>query len=134
MESLDDVIDKKIKKSLLEYMKLVDPEKHFSFTPQLIEVWNHLTLIEQRKLYLYLLYRKWRGDDFYGTPYEIITRCKPYPTNWDGRPMIDTLMKSSTKMVCAFFNGSYGTYTLDEALVWDMQIKRPMNYKESEEA
>ena len=113
-------------------MKLVDPEKHFGFTSQLIEAWNRLTLVEQRRMYLYLLYRKWRGEGFYGTPYDIITNCHPYPTNWNERPMGETLMKSKTKMVSAFFGTGYGIYTLDEATVWDMKDIDPRNYKEAE--
>ena len=120
METLDNVIQKQISKSLLSFMKLVDPDKRFGFDTPLIEKWNRLTLEEQRKLYLYLLYRKWRGEPFYGTPYEIICNCHPYPTNWNGRPMINSLMKSTTKMVRAKFGGSYGIYTLDEARVWQM--------------
>ena len=61
METLDDVIQKKMSKSLLSFMILVDPEKKYGFDKPLIEAWNALTLEDQRKMYLYLLYRKWRG-------------------------------------------------------------------------
>ena len=128
MESLNDAIDKKMGKSLLCLLKLIDPERRTGFDKGLIEAWNRLTLVEQRKLYLYLLYRKWRGEGFYGTPYEIVTNCHPYPTNWNGRSMVNTLMKSKTRMVIARFNGSYGTYTLDEAQVWEMTDLKPLNY------
>ena len=50
MEALTDVIDKKYSKSLLAFMKLVDPERKFGFDTPLIETWNRLTLAEQRKL------------------------------------------------------------------------------------
>ncbi len=126
METLDDVIQKKMSKSLLSFMILVDPEKKFGFDKPLIEAWNALTLEDQRKMYLYLLYRKWRGEGFYGTPYDIITNCHPYPTNWNGRPLINRLIKE-TKMVRAYYNGSYGIYTLDEARVWQMTDVKPLN-------
>ena len=119
MESLDDVITKKMSKSLLSFMKLVDPERHYRFDAQLIEAWNALTLEDQRKMYLYLLYRKWRGESSYGTPYDIIVNCHPYPTNWNGKTMINRLMKE-TKMVSAYYNGKFGIYTRDEALLWHM--------------
>ena len=106
METLDDVIQKKMSKSLLSFMILVDPEKKYGFDKPLIEAWNALTLEDQRKMYLYLLYRKWRGEGFYGTPYDIITNCHPYPTNWNGRPLINRLIKEN-KMVRAYYNGSY---------------------------
>ena len=126
METLDDVIQKKMSKSLLSFMILVDPEKKYGFDKPLIETWNALTLEEQRKMYLYLLYRKWRGEGFYGTPYDIITNCHPYPTNWNGRPLINRLIKEN-KMVRAYYNGSYGIYTLDEARVWQMTDVKPLN-------
>ena len=126
METLDDVIQKKMSKSLLSFMILVDPEKKYGFDKPLIEAWNALTLEDQRKLYLYLLYRKWRGEGFYGTPYDIITNCHPYPTNWNGRPLINRLIKE-TKMVSAKHDGAFGTYTLDEARVWQMTDVKPLN-------
>ena len=58
MESLDDVMTKKMSKSLLCFMKLVDPEKKYGFDTPLIEAWNALSLEEQRKLYLVYLYNK----------------------------------------------------------------------------
>ena len=119
METLSDVIDKKINKTLLAFMKLVDPENKFGFDTPLIEAWNALELVQQRRLYLYLLYRKWRGEPFYGTPYEIVKNCHPYPTDWNGRPLINRLIKE-TPMVRAKYNGIYGSYTADEARVWQM--------------
>ena len=126
METLSDVIDKKINKTLLSFMKLVDPDRKFGFDTPLIEAWNALTLTDQRRLYLYLLYRKWRGEGFYGTPYEIVKNCHPYPTNWNGRPLINRLIKE-TPMVRAKYDGSYGIYTRDEARVWSMTDIVPLN-------
>ena len=126
METIDDVIQKKMSKSLLKFMKLIDPECHFGFTAELINAWNALTLVEQRKLYLYLLYRKWRGISIYGEPYYIITGCHPYPTNWNGKSLINKLIKEG-KLVSAKFDGSYGIYTRDEARIWDMTDIKPLN-------
>ena len=123
METLSDVIDKK--GSIEHIWKLIDPENHYSYSTAVKE-WYRLTLIEQRRLYLYCLYRKWRGEGFYGTPYEIVKNCHPYPTNWNGKALINRLIKE-TKMVTAFYNGAYGTYTLDEARVWDMTDIKQLN-------
>ena len=128
METIGDVIDKKLHKSLLCFMKLVDPERKYGFDTALIEAWNRLTLEEQRRLYLYCLYKKWRGDKFYNSPYEIICGCKPYPTNWNGRPFINRLMKDGTRLVRAKHHGDLGTYTLDEARVWQMTDVKPLNF------
>lgn len=127
MEAINEVIDKRFGKSLLHFLKLVDPEKKQGFDKSIVEAWNRLTLEEQRRLYLYCLYRKWRGEGFYGTPYEIVKNCHPYPTNWNGKPMLNRLMKE-TKMVRAWYNGSSGLYTADEARVWGMQDIKPLNF------
>ena len=119
MDTLDNVIVKIFCKSLVHLMKVIDPERKYEINNALAEKWDALTLSDQRKLYLYLLYRKWRGEGFYGTPYDIVTNCHPYPTNWNGKSMLNRLMKENT-MVRAFYNGSYGIYTLDEAKTWEM--------------
>ena len=128
METIGDVIDKKLHKSLLCFMKLVDPERKHGFDTPLIETWNRLTLEEQRRLYLYLLYKKWRGDKFYNSPIEIICGCHPYPTNWNGRPLINRLMKDGTRLVRAKHNSDLGTFTADEARVWQMTDVKPLNF------
>ena len=118
-ESIDDVMAKKCKKSLLAFMKLVDPKCTFGFDEPLIEAWNKLSLIDQRKLYLYLLYRKWRGIDIYEEPYYIIKNCHPVPFNWNGHPGVSELIKTN-RAVIAKYQGSFGTYTWDEARVYQM--------------
>ena len=126
MESIDDVIDKKMSKSLFKFKGLVDPGNKHGFDTPLIEAWNALTLTEQRKLYLYLLYRKWRGIDIYGEPYYIIKNCHPVPLDWNGHIGINSLAKQG-KLVIAKYNGSYGTYTRDEAKIYEMTDIKPLN-------
>ncbi len=123
IETIDDVLDKK--GSIKHLWEIIDPENHYSYSTCL-EEWYRMNLIAQRRLYLYLLYRKWRGEPFYGTPYEIVKNCHPYPTNWNGRPLINRLMKE-TPMVRAKYDGSYGIYTRDEARVWQMTDIVPLN-------
>ena len=124
MESLDDAISKKMSKSLLAFKKLVDPVMRYAFDDQLIKAWNQLTLNEQRKLYLYLLYRKWRGLDIFGEPYFIIMNCHPVPFNWNGTAMCETLIKEH-KVLIAKHQGSYGYYTKDEIALYELEIKPP---------
>lgn len=126
MESIDEVLSKRQNNSLVAFMKVIDPERRYPIDLELGKAWNALTLNEQRKLYLYCLYRKWRGEGFYSTPYGIIVNCHPYPTNWNGKPLINRLIKE-TKLVTAKFDGSYGIYTRDEARVWEMPIKEMLN-------
>lgn len=127
MEAISEVIAKKENKSLYKFMGLVDPEHKFGYEAPLIEAWNHLTREEQLRLYFYLLYRKWRAEEIYGEPYYIITNCHPYPSNWNGKPMLNRLMKEG-KMVSAKHEGSYGIYTLVEAKVWQMTDVKPLNF------
>ena len=126
METINDVIEKRFSKSLIYLLKVVDPERNYAVDQLLAVTWDALSLNDQRKLYLYCLYRKWRGEGFYGTPYEIVKNCHPYPTNWNGKPMINRLMKE-TKMVRAWYNGSSGLYTADEARVWGMERVEALN-------
>ena len=121
VETIGDVFDKK--GSIVHIWRLIDPDNHYSYSTAIKE-WYRLSLVEQRKLYLYLLYRKWRGIPVYGTPYDIITGCHPAPFNWDGRLLIDKLLKEG-KIVSAKYKGSYGLYTRDEARVWQMEDVQP---------
>jgi hypothetical protein len=125
VETIDDVLNKK--GSIEHLWKIIDPENKFSYKT-CVEEWYRMPLIDQRRLYLYLLYRKWRGDGFYGTPYEIVKNCHPYPTNWNGKAMINRLMREN-KMVSAKYNGEYGIYTADEARVWEMTDIEPLNFR-----
>lgn len=127
METISDVIAKTEHKSLYAFMGVIDPEHKIAWSRHLIEAWNRLSLTDQRKLFLYCLYRKWRGEGFFNTPQEIILLCHPYPTNWNGKPLINRLIKEKP-MVRAKHNGSYGIYTRDEARVWSMTDIEPFNY------
>ena len=127
METLTEAIDKRMSRSLVLFKKLVDPDRKYEIDLETGKAWNALTLTEQRRLYLYCLYRKWRGEPFYGSPYDIIKNCHPYPTNWNGRPLINRLIKD-TQMVRAKYDGSYGIYTRDEAIVWQMSEIKRLNF------
>ena len=125
-ENITDVINKRFSQSLVEFKKLVDPERKYEIDNEMGKAWNALTLVEQRKLYLYLLYRRWRGIDIYGEPYFIIKNCHPVPFNWNGNNGINSLMKDG-KLVIAKHNGSFGTYTKDEAALYQMTDIKPLN-------
>lgn len=126
METLDDVIAKRFSQSLIPFMKLVDPMRQFTIDQKLGEAWDALPLLDQRKLYLYLLYRKWRGIDIYGEPYFIIKNCHPVPFNWNGHPGVSELIKTN-RAVIAKYQGAFGTYTYDEARVYGMTDLKPFN-------
>lgn len=50
------------------------------------------------------------------------------PVNYNGKHNIDALMRT-TPMVIARYKGSFGTYTLDDALSFGMEIKEGLNFK-----
>ena len=123
METIGDVLEKRQNRSLVIFMKLVDPDRHYRIDLKLGDAWDSLSLKDQRKLYLYLLYRKWRGIDIYGEPYYIIRNCHPVPFNWNEHALGATLI-AERKAIIAMYNGAYGTYTRDEATLYDMTDKR----------
>lgn len=122
MDTLDEVLSKRFGKSLVAFLKLVDPERKYQVDNLLGRTWDRLSISEQRKLYLYLLYRKWRGLDIFGEPYLIIMNCHPVPFNWNGMAMCETLIKEG-KVLIAKYHGSYGYYTKDEIALYGLEIK-----------
>ncbi len=118
-QSIDDALASK--GSIAAFWKLVDPENKYPYSSA-IDVWYRLSLNEQRKLYLYLLYRKWRGLDVYGEPYYVIMNCHPVPFNWNGTARCEELIKEH-KVLIAKYNGSWGFYTKDEVALYGLEIK-----------
>ena len=126
MESLDDVIVKRVSQTLIPFIQLVDPARKYSIDQPLMQAWDRLPLRDQRKLYLYLLYRKWRGLDIYGCPLDIVRNCHPVPFNWNQQPLCQTLIRER-KAIIAKYQGAFGTYTRDEATLYDMTDKQEFN-------
>ena len=118
-QSIDDALASK--GSIAAFWKLVDPENKYPYSSA-IDVWYRLSLNEQRKLYLYLLYRKWRGLDVYGEPYYVIMNCHPVPFNWNGTARCEELIHEG-KVLIAKYNGSWGFYTKDEIALYGLEIK-----------
>ncbi len=90
------------------------------------DYWNRQTLARQRQIYYFLRETKKAGLTISPNPLFAIQDCHPQPTNWNGRPGINSLIKSK-KMVIAKYNGSFGTYTLDEAKIYEMTDVKPLN-------
>lgn len=122
-ENITDAIDKRFSKSLVAFKKLVDPERKYEIDLETSKAWSRLSLDEQRKLYLYLLYRKWRGLDIYGEPYYIIMNCHPVPYDWNGSQRCAELI-AERKVQIAKHNGSYGWYTKDEIRLYGLEVKK----------
>ncbi len=127
METITEVVEKRMSNSLVDFKKLVDPERKYEIDLETSKAWSRLSLTEQRRLYLYLLYRKWRGIDIYGEPYYIIKNCHPVPTNWNGTPEAKTLLEQG-KLVIAKYKGNPRVFTKDEAKIWQMTNVKPLNF------
>lgn len=123
METITEVVEKRMSNSLVVFKKMVDPERKYEIDLETSKAWSRLSLTEQRRLYLYLLYRKWRGIDIYGEPYYIIRNCHPVPFNWNQHSFGKTLI-AQKKAIIAKYNGSFGTYTRDEAKLYNMTDKQ----------
>lgn len=122
-ENITDAIDKRFSQSLVAFKKLVDPERKYEIDLETGKAWNRLSLDDQRKLYLYLLYRKWRGLDIFGEPYYIIMNCHPVPYDWNGSQRCAELI-AERKVAIAKHNGSYGWYTKDEIALYGLEVKK----------
>lgn len=89
--------------------------------------WNALTLQRQRLIFYTLREQKRRGEPFKENPLFTLQDCNPRPTDWNGRQGINEKIKSE-KMVIAKYQGSYGTYTLQEAKLFGMTELKPLNF------
>ena len=90
-------------------------------------LWNALSKYKQRQIFWYLREAKKMGKKIDENPYFAINNCNPHPTNWNGREGINKRMKDE-KMVIAFYNGSYGMYTLFEAALFQMNDAQAANF------
>ncbi len=132
METLENVINRK--ESLRHIMALIDPQNtHKEQWNICANIWNRKDLAEQRRIYYYLRQKIRAGEKLYGTPYDIIKGCQPYPTNYNGKPGINTMMKTA-RMVKARYKGSYGIYTAGEAILFEMDCIEPLNFKPNDQA
>jgi hypothetical protein len=91
--------------------------------------WNTLTPRQQNAVFTSIP-RKVKEGKF--VQYDPIRAIKenarlhklPEPTNYNGRAL-----KHGVQYVIAKYKGSYGTYTLDDALSFGMEIKEGLNFK-----
>jgi hypothetical protein len=125
VETIGDVMAKQ--GSIEHFWRLIDPQNRYPYSIAIKE-WYRLSLTEQRRLYLFFLYRKWRGIPVYGTPYDIITGCHPAPFDWNGHSIVPFLIETN-RAVIARYQGAYGTYTWDEARLYGMTDIQPFNDK-----
>ena len=108
--------------------ELISPSPAFNnVKPSFRTYLSSLSLAKQRQIYYTLREQKRRGECFKENPLYVVQDCNPLPTNWNGKQGVNDLMKRE-KMVIAKFNGSFGTYTLFEARLFEMTHIQPLNY------
>ncbi len=127
METLSDTIAKR--QSFSHLWKLLNPQGEYN-NPQAYNTamayWNALTLAKQRQIYWQLRENKKHGIPFKPVPLYAIQDCHPVPTNWNGKPGINEMMKNE-KMVSASYYGRYGIFTAFEAKLFEMEDIKPLN-------
>ena len=125
MEAINETIAKS--QSFGYLWKLLSPRPEFLNVENSCRAyWNTLTLQRQRLIYYALREQKKAGIPFKDNPLYAVQDCVPVPTNWNGRPGINEKMKTE-KMVIAKYKASYGTYTLQEAKLFEMSEIKPLN-------
>lgn len=129
MDTIDTAIIKS--QSFQHIWRLLNPSAVYSDRENACRnLWNALSLARQRQIYWAIREQKKRGEQVNPNPYFAIKDCVPLPTNWNGRPGINDMMKSGEKMVSARFKptAKYGIYTLFEAQLFEMEDITPLNY------
>lgn len=129
MESINEVISKK--DSFHFMWELLAPQGDFNnqaMWNSCRNYWNALSIQRQRQIYYTIREQKKHGEHVKDNPLFALQDCTPVPTNWNGRPGVNEMMKT-TKMVIAKYKASskYGTYTLAEAKLFEMTDVKPLN-------
>ena len=128
MESIDDTLAKR--ESFSHVWELLAPKAEYTnheLWSTARNYWNTLTLARQRQIYYTLREQKKRGEPIKENPLYAIQDCHPVPVNWNGRPGLNELIRSGTKMVSAKWGESYGIYTAQEAQLFEMTIHHKLN-------
>ena len=124
-ESIDSVLAKR--DSFAHMWALLNPDEQYRdlFYPCL-RVWNKLSYRRQQRMYWYIRKMLRRGERIYDNPLYNLIYITPHPENCNGRRDLDDILKNN-RMVSAFYNGSYGIYTLCEATIFEMTHITPFN-------
>lgn len=127
METINDVIEKR--NSFQFVWQLLAPQGEYNnkeLWTACRNYWNSLTLVRQRQIYYTLRWMKFRGERIKDNPLFAIQDCVPVPTNWNGNPGLNELMKTKP-MVSAKYHDRYGIYYAIEAKIFEMTDVKPLN-------
>jgi len=126
METISQVIEKRDTFSHLLQLIPPIPVEYQDRIGSARAYWNALTIQKQRQIYYDIRQRLKRGEKVNPNPYFLIQDCHPVPTNWNGRPGLNDMMKT-TRMVSAKYGQKYGIYTAKEAEIFELKDIKPLN-------
>ena len=108
--------------------ELISPSPSFDNVKESFRSYvRSLKIAKVRQIYWFLREQKRRGEPLKENPLYVVQDCNPQPTNWNGKPGINDLMKQA-KMVIAKHDGLYGTYSLEQARLFEMTDVKPLNF------
>jgi len=124
-ESIDSVLAKR--DSFAHMWALLNPDERYRdlFYP-CMRVWNKLSYRRQQQMYWFIREKMRRGERVYKNPLYALTYITPHPENCNGRRDLDEILKNN-RMVSAYYNGSFGIYTLCESTIFEMTHITPLN-------
>ena len=131
MEMLSDALARKDSMQVIWSLLAPAPE-YQNLYADFMRYWNKIERDRQLQIWYFLKRKKDTKQPLDPNPFEVLKSCKPYPINYNGDNRIDIVMKSSTKLVRAYHQGSFGIYELMDARLWHMTHIEPLNFRAPE--
>ena len=131
METLSDALARKNSMQVIWSLLAPAPE-YQNLYADFMRYWNKIERERQLQIWYFLKRKKDTKQPLDPNPFEVLKSCTPYPINYNGDNRINSMMKSDTKMVKAFHQGSYGVYELMDARLWHMTHIEPLNFRPPE--
>ena len=127
METLSDALARKDSMQVIWSLLAPAPE-YQNLYADFMRYWNKIERERQLQIWFFLKRKKDTKQPLDPNPLEVLKSCKPYPINYNGDSRINSLMKSSTKLVKAYHQGGFGIYELMDARLWHMTRIEPLNF------
>ena len=128
METLSDALARKDSMQVIWSLLAPAPE-YQNLYADFMRYWNKIERDRQLQIWYFLKRKKDTKQPLDPNPLEVLKSCKPYPINYNGDSRINSVMKSSTKLVKAYHQGSFGVYELMDARLWHMTRIEPLNFR-----
>ena len=128
METLSDALARKDSMQVIWSLLAPAPE-YQNLYADFMRYWNKIERERQLQIWYFLKRKKDTKQPLDPNPFEVLKYCQPYPINYNGDNRIDSVMKSSTKLVRAYHQGSFGIYELMDARLWHMTHIEPLNFR-----